>query len=134
MTGCVEKDCSEKVFFGNPGFRCTKETFSIDGKIHPSCVDIILTFILGIDVIANRLLGPQPNASTYFCVWELHLGDIKSISPAWEGRILMSAVNSFRLGFSDSLNAPATEYMLPVDPDSKFLYASIVLVLTVSNF
>ncbi|KII92575.1 hypothetical protein PLICRDRAFT_134291 [Plicaturopsis crispa FD-325 SS-3] len=105
VSGCVENDCSEKLFFGGRRIhRNPKETILIDG----------------IDITANRLFGPQPRTSTYLCIWEIHVGSIKALLSAAEGQVLLAAGNAFRFGFADSLNAPAAEYMLPVDPDITF--------------
>lgn len=79
----------------------------------------------GIDVTANRLFGPQPHASTYVCIWEVHLGDVKACLSAYEGRLLYAAGTSFGLNFSDSLNAPANEYALPPDPDGQRMSSSV---------
>ena len=40
---------------------------------------------------------------------------------AADARILAAAGGAFGLNFSDPLNAPAAEFAVPVDPDSKSL-------------
>jgi hypothetical protein len=77
--------------------------------------------IAGVDVIAHRLFGPQPFTATYVCIWELHLGAIKAILSSYEAKVLFAAGNAFRLSFVDTVNAPATEYAIPPDPDRKFI-------------
>ncbi|OBZ68136.1 hypothetical protein A0H81_11866 [Grifola frondosa] len=89
--------------------RKSKETFVIDG----------------IDIIANRLFGPQPHTSTYVCIWEIHIADVKAVLSVHEGRLLSAVGTSFGLNFSDPLNAPAKEYTLPTDPDVTFLKVSL---------
>lgn len=73
--------------------------------------------MLGIDITANRMFGPQPHTSTYICVWEISLGRVKGVLSALEGPILAAALNTFRLNFGDMANAPALEYAVPADPD-----------------
>jgi hypothetical protein len=75
--------------------------------------------ISGIDVVANRLFGPQPKTSTYVCVWEIQLGGVKASLSASDARLLAAAGNFFRLNFVDIVNAPASEFVHPLDPDSK---------------
>ena len=72
-----------------------------------------------LDISANRLFGPQPETSTYVCIWEIHIGAVRSILSAADGRILAAAGSAFGLNFSDPLNAPAAEFSVPLDPDSK---------------
>jgi hypothetical protein len=75
----------------------------------------------GVDITANRLFGPQPRTATYVCIWEVHLGSFKAVLSAWEARVLLAAGNAFRLNFKDSVNAPAVEFAVPVEPDSECL-------------
>ncbi len=75
-----------------------------------------------LDITANRLFGPQPETSTYLCIWEIHVGAVRSVLSAADGRILAAAGGAFGLNFSDPLNSPAAEFALPLDPDSKSSY------------
>ncbi|KAI8993910.1 hypothetical protein BD414DRAFT_436222, partial [Trametes punicea] len=75
----------------------------------------------GLDIVAHRLFGPRPAASTYVCIWEIHVGDVKAAINAYEARLLSSVGSAFGLNFSDPLNAPAKEYAIPADPDVTFL-------------
>jgi hypothetical protein len=84
---------------------------------------------LGIDITAHRLFGPQPKTSTYLCIWELHLGDIKGTFSASDGRALLAVASTFRLNFVDPTSAPAAEYMPPLDPDGQ-LWSEHVIVPT----
>jgi hypothetical protein len=79
-----------------------------------------LTSVAGIDITANRLFGPQPRTATYLCIWKIHYGHIKTLlSSASAGKILMAAGNALRFNFSDPLNAPAADYIVPIDPDGE---------------
>ncbi|KAL1942384.1 hypothetical protein VTO73DRAFT_5986 [Trametes versicolor] len=75
----------------------------------------------GLDIIANRLFGPRPATSTYVCIWEIHVGDVKASVKPYEVALLSSAGSAFGLNFSDPLNAPAKEYSIPSEPDVTFL-------------
>jgi hypothetical protein len=73
----------------------------------------------GIDITANRLFGPQPRTATYVCIWEVHLGSFRASLSAWEARVFAATGDAFRMNFKDSVNAPAAEYAVPVEPDSE---------------
>ncbi|OSD07084.1 hypothetical protein PYCCODRAFT_793525 [Trametes coccinea BRFM310] len=79
----------------------------------------------GLDIVAHRLFGPRPTATTYVCIWEIHVGDVKASVNAYETRMLSSVGSAFGSNFSDPLNAPAKEYALPVDPDVTFLKVQV---------
>lgn len=74
------------------------------------------------DIVANRLFGLPPQAATYVCIWEIQLDRVKTLLSAHEARIFSAAMTSFMLNYSDPLNAPADEYVLPVVPDGKFSF------------
>lgn len=74
----------------------------------------------GINIIANRLFGPPPRTSTYVCIWEIQIGDVKGRLSIVEGRIILASVNAFGMNFTDPLDAPAPVFALPIDPDSKY--------------
>jgi hypothetical protein len=82
-------------------------------------------FIDGIDIVANRLFGPQPNTSTYLCIWEIHVGRVKSCLSTPQVNALLAALKSFDSGFDDVLDAPAKEVSLPLDPDGEALFAQV---------
>jgi hypothetical protein len=63
------------------------------------------------------------------CIWEIHVGKIKSFLSTVEGRILVAAGNAFRANFADVLNAPAKQHNLPLDPDGKRLNFACVCVI-----
>jgi len=80
-------------------------------------------FIDGLDIVANRLFGPQPNTSTYICIWEIHVGRVKSCLSTPQANVVLAALKSFDSGFDDILDAPAREVSPPIDPDGEFLFA-----------
>ncbi|KAL6305048.1 hypothetical protein BKA93DRAFT_731948 [Sparassis latifolia] len=110
---------------------------TVSGHIEDSCIEERLSFssnpsnsneafvIDEIDIVANRLFGPRPRTSTYVCVWEIHVGHIRGLLSAYEGRLLSAAGTSFGLNFTDVLNAPAKEFALPLDPDATFLKITV---------
>ncbi|KAI0665956.1 hypothetical protein C8Q78DRAFT_985325 [Trametes maxima] len=111
---------------------------TISGRISEHCYnDTILSastrstgrrdkiVIDGLDVIANRLFGPRPHTSTYVCIWEIHVGDVKTIMSVHEALLLSMIGSSFGINFSDPLNSPAERYALAADPDVTFLKVQI---------
>lgn len=80
-------------------------------------------FIDGLDIVANRLFGPQPKTSTYLCIWEIHVGRVKSCLSTPQANVVIAALRSFDSGFDDVLDAPAKEVSLPLDPDGEFFVA-----------
>lgn len=82
----------------------------------PECL-----FIDGLDIVANRLFGPQPKTLTYLCIWEIHVGRVKSCLSTSQANVIIAALRSFDSGFDDVLDAPAKEVSLPLDPDGGFL-------------
>ncbi|PCH43678.1 hypothetical protein WOLCODRAFT_122406 [Wolfiporia cocos MD-104 SS10] len=78
-----------------------------------------------IDIVANRLFGPQPHTSTYVCMWEVHIGDVKAVLSTFQYRMLSLASTSFGVNFADPLNAPAQEFAVPADPDVTFLKVTL---------
>ena len=104
ITGRLNEHCyNASVFSTSNHFAPKKEKFIIDG----------------LDVVANRLFGHRPATSTYVCIWEIHVGDVKGVLNSYEARLLSVVGSSFGLNFSDPLNSPAKEYAIPVDPDGK---------------
>ncbi|KAF9268932.1 hypothetical protein L218DRAFT_892586 [Marasmius fiardii PR-910] len=79
----------------------------------------------GIDITANRLFGPPPSNLTYVCIWEIHVGRVKSCITASEGSIIAGAGKTFGINYSDVLNAPASDYMPPSYPDLTFLKVTL---------
>ena len=96
------------------------EIFTIDGAAFFSIYR--LNFHLtsaGIDIVANRLFGPQPRTAVYLCIWEVTFGDIKASMSANQSEILLAASNAFRYNFIDLVNAPAQDFAIALDPDGK---------------
>ena len=102
ITGRLSDHCyNASVFSTSNHFGARKEKIVIDG----------------LDITANRLFGHRPATSTYVCIWEIHVGDVKAALSAYEARVLSAVGSSFGHNFSDPLNSPAKEYAIPVDPD-----------------
>jgi hypothetical protein len=120
VSGHIEPNCPELVTYECHRHKKTKEILFVDSEYYlATFVQQSPPFLPGIDITANRLFGPQPRTATYLCIWEVHLGHIKAIFSASDGWILAAAGNAFRLNFADYPNAPAAEYLLPIDPDGK---------------
>lgn len=130
ISGSVENGCPEELFLGS-GFRSTKESFMVDGaNFISSDHKFMYNAAPGIDVTANRLFGPQPRTSTYFCMWEICLGHVKAVLSASEWRLIAAAGNTFRLNFVDMQNAPAAQYTIPIDPDGECIISNLQLIST----
>lgn len=74
---------------------------------------------IGVDILANRLFGPQPSAAAYVCFWEINVGSVKGLFSASHFRKLRSALDAFAINYKDPMNAPAAEFALPVAPDGR---------------
>jgi hypothetical protein len=73
--------------------------------------------VAGIDITAHRLFGPTPRTRTYVCVWEVALGQVKVLLSPLESRMMLAAIDAFRIHYADTANAPANEFSIPLDPD-----------------
>lgn len=71
----------------------------------------------GLEIGANRLFGPQPRTATYLCIWSFAVGALVGSVPPCFVQSLMRAGTAVGLTFTDSDNAPAADYLIPVDPD-----------------
>ncbi|GJN87915.1 hypothetical protein Rhopal_000870-T1 [Rhodotorula paludigena] len=79
----------------------------------------------GLEICANRLFGPQPRTATYMCVWSIILGDLVGSVPPSFIQSLARAGKAVGLTFSDSDNAPAPDYTVPLDPDATVLTVKV---------
>ncbi|KAF4621408.1 hypothetical protein D9613_000735 [Agrocybe pediades] len=79
----------------------------------------------GLDIVANRLFGPQPRTATYVCLWEISVGKTKASMSTDEAMFFAAAGDSFGLNFTDLVNAPAAEFLPAVDPDVTFYKVQI---------
>jgi hypothetical protein len=104
------------------GIRKPKSFSQLTVSIVHRIVEFQFIIPSGIDVTANRLFGPQPRTATYVCIWEVHLGHVKAIISASDGRILAAAGQAFRLNFADLPNAPAVEYLPVIERDGMFQF------------
>ena len=84
--------------------------------MHPQLHPVANTFV-GIDILADRLFGPQPLAAAYVCFWEINVGSVKGVFSASHGRALQSALDAFVMNYKDPMNAPAAEFALLLTPD-----------------
>jgi hypothetical protein len=75
---------------------------------------------IGVDILANRLFGPQPPAAAYVCFWEINVGSMKSVFSASHVWTLRSALDVFAMNYKDPMNAPAAEFALPMAPDGRY--------------
>jgi len=80
----------------------------------------LFLIIAGLGIVANRLFGPQPNTSTYVCVWEITTGDVAASMSLPEFDRVVAALNAFKVNFVDAVNAPATEFLPPIHPDGEY--------------
>ncbi|KAG8952761.1 hypothetical protein FRC04_003684 [Tulasnella sp. 424] len=81
--------------------------------------------ISGVDIVANRLFGPQPVTATYLCLWEIKVGDCKGVVSPQFVTALSQVGRALSVTYTDSLNAPDPEFELPLDPDITFLKVSL---------
>jgi hypothetical protein len=78
-----------------------------------------VVFVEGIVIKANRLFGPQPRATTYFCLWELNFARISAfLSPEFKER-LAGVGSAVGCTFTDRDNAPASIYLAKTPPDGE---------------
>lgn len=108
LSGSIVEDFPDISLKPNPQLRYGRESLFIDG----------------LDIVANRLFGPQPKTLTYLCVWEIHVGRVKSYLSTPQANVIAAALRTFDSGFDDVLDAPAKEVSLPLDPDGRFLTVS----------
>ncbi|KZT11041.1 uncharacterized protein LAESUDRAFT_741340 [Laetiporus sulphureus 93-53] len=110
LFGRFEECCSYASFYRCLNASPSDDIIILDGEA-----------LSGLDITANRLFGPKPHTSTYVCMWEVHMGNIKGVLSTYQTALLSAVGSSFGLNFSDPLNAPAKEFEVPVDPDVTFL-------------
>jgi len=77
----------------------------------------IANIFVGIDILADRLFGPQPLAAAYVCFWEINFGSVKGVLSASLGQTLQCALDAFAMNYKDPMNSPAAEFALPLTPD-----------------
>ena len=79
----------------------------------------------GIDIVANRLFGPQPRTAVYVCIWEISVGDVRVSISAKQAAILVAAGNAFACNFVDLTNAPARDFAVVLDPDGRCILVQL---------
>lgn len=86
-----------------------------------------VSFHSGVNLVGNRLFGPQPQTATYLCLWEADLGRVTGhTSPAMLST-LQKVGKTFALNFTDKGNSPPPNIELAVDPDSELLLLTTAL-------
>jgi hypothetical protein len=60
------------------------------------------------------------------CIWEIGLDAIKGSLTAAAAISVVAAGKTFANTFADALNAPAAEYLPPLDPDGLFLFETVL--------
>lgn len=103
IRGYIDRNLPERVVYTKPPLQDQKPLLVIDG----------------VDVVANRLFGPLPSTATYLCIWEIKVGDVSTTLSASDAMMLMAVGKTFGLHFVDHVNAPADEFIPPLDADSK---------------
>ncbi|KZS98640.1 hypothetical protein SISNIDRAFT_422603, partial [Sistotremastrum niveocremeum HHB9708] len=97
--------------------KCIRDSIRSHGK---GSVQNVLN-IDGLDVVAHRLFGPKPLASTYLCIWEISIGEVRGKMSPTQLRQFYACIASFATNFEDLLNSPAAPFNLPSEPDVTFL-------------
>ncbi|BEI89154.1 uncharacterized protein CcaverHIS019_0205160 [Cutaneotrichosporon cavernicola] len=87
-----------------------------------------VVFVEGIEIKANRLFGPQPEATTYVCLWEISVSHVSAfLSPAFK-ETLASVGTAVGYNWSDRDNAPASVYIAETPPDATFVKVSVARI------
>lgn len=85
----------------------------------PPPSSVACLFIEGITVKANRLFGPQPEGTTYLCLWEAIIPKLSAfLTPAFLATVQQS-VRAVAYNFSDVENAPTEIYIPATPPDGE---------------
>lgn len=89
---------------------------------------------IGINIRANRLFGPQPKATTYFCLWELSLSRVSAfLSPEFTNT-LAAVGRAVGYNYPDHDNAPASIYIEKTPPDATFVKLSVKQVSALLSY
>lgn len=87
---------------------------------------------IGVNILANRLFGPQPLATTYVCLWEIDVGSVKGVFSASHIRTLRSALDALSMNYKDPMNAPAAEFALALAPDGWYQLALVMTPILIT--
>jgi hypothetical protein len=79
----------------------------------------------GADIAAHRMFGPQPQTSTYICIWDFVVGRIKAELSVDDVLLLARIGTVFGASLDDDDNPLQPHLMLATDPDITFLTARI---------
>ncbi|KAG9105379.1 hypothetical protein FRC07_009328 [Ceratobasidium sp. 392] len=97
------------------------------GRVGESKLKDRLT-LQGLDIVANRLFGPEPEVATYLCLWEILPAEISGALSVASVVGLQAAIRAFNINFADDFNAPSTDFTPPTSPDVTFLRVHCPLV------
>jgi hypothetical protein len=129
--GNIEYNYTERSIFTRSQWFPSSEVFLIEGTCTASAIKLADIFV-GIDILADRLFGPQPLAAAYVCFWEINVGSVKGMFSSSHGRTLQSALDAFVINYKDPMNAPAAEFALPSVPDGQ-LYPPVTIFVIFTN-
>ncbi|SGY18835.1 BQ5605_C014g07488 [Microbotryum silenes-dioicae] len=82
----------------------------------PDCIHV-----QGLEVMADRLFGPQPRTATYICIWSINVGAVYGSIPPSILQALSRAGTTVSINFVDNDNALPPDLTIAVDPDATFV-------------
>ncbi|KAG9119662.1 hypothetical protein FRC07_005207, partial [Ceratobasidium sp. 392] len=82
----------------------------------------------GLDIVVNRLFGPEPEVTTYLCLWEILPAEISGALSVASVVGLQAAIRAFNINFADDFNAPSADFTPSANPDVTFLRVHCPLV------
>lgn len=102
-----------------------EEIIMIDGKHHHNSfsgfsVSLIdsLSSLTGLQLVGDRLFGPQPRTAVYLCLWEATIGRVNVQATPSMLAALQRVGKTFGSNMSDAFNSPPDSVELAADPDS----------------
>lgn len=93
--------------------------FSVYEDLKVACSKTESVLVEGITLKANRLFGPQPQGSTYLCLWEAVLPKVTAFLTPQFVLTLKQAVAAVIYNFGDEENAPTSIYIPAGLPDGE---------------
>ncbi|SCV73833.1 BQ2448_6263 [Microbotryum intermedium] len=82
----------------------------------PDCIHV-----QGLEIIADRLFGPQPRTATYICIWSINIGAVYGSIPPSLLQALSRAATTVAINFVDNDNALPPDLAIAADPDATFV-------------
>ncbi|KAH7100701.1 hypothetical protein BKA62DRAFT_705412 [Auriculariales sp. MPI-PUGE-AT-0066] len=80
----------------------------------------------GMHITGNRMFGPQPNTSTYLCIWDFGVESIRSTMTYIDTIYAIKAFTAVGKNFADIVNAPAQAFAVKAEPDVTFLRLKLI--------